>query len=536
MWLRKIWFRYLLSFLIVFLIPISVLGAIYQRQYFAECRENTIEQSKSHLQQFAISMDIYFNQMYQIAQKLSRTLFPTPEKDVNETIRYCQQINNEIMTSTYFQDVLSFRKNTKNIFTSAGTVSKELFAQTNGDFLSALAAIRLPTLYQQNADGIAVKQGLYFIVPLNGGDYVCFLFKSAFLQRTFGFYSPEALQTCLVTEFGTTYPQCEDAQVSALLRVELEKRKEVFLNTDTHCVNILPSDTNGLYFVSYIRTQDLFQRLNRLNHITLAILLLTTAVGIAVIFLLTNANYTPIHRLQQMACETVPATPKLSSELDMVSYAFSSLASDTREMQTKQISQSTEDLYSRLFIGEFSTESAFERALAQAHLTLTQTRYQVLIIHFRSDSRDNEIAKSLLLKRFKDSLLCPGCRLHALPFLGRGDYLLVLSADAEGEKYVDDIPRRIATLFDDNHIHALVTVGNKYPRAYLLQHSFMEAEAALENRYIDPNKQVLHYRELPPGINNRFFIPRRNLKHFKQRFWKAMRKKRPLRWICCLMA
>lgn len=501
---RRLFQRYLLSYLLLLCLPMAVLGMVVQ-QYFLKSHEESILREKTMqiaqtqtaleaqikpLQNFAtmISMDNRFS-LYAIENN------PTAYIDILQELRYIMHITPGL------HEVLYHPLGTEQYFQSSGTVSRrflfsgimhyeELDSDNSEAFFSEL---RAPAwLKTQTAYGGEPVYTYVHPLPMNQS-VVLFQIQARALDVLFS--DPETLYFLSDTTgriFHAPHSLLADYADMSLPEAGIIQ-PYTWRNQAYYAYRTPVGDGAFAITVLIPRTQitRATQAFARSYYIILAALVL---LGVGVVVLLLRVNYRPIQRLGSAARALDRSIPEHMDSLESAYHAIHSLANEPPLKDADRDAMREACLF-RLLRGQYESLEAFNTDGERLGLFLSGSCFRVIILSGAYESEDAMPSPALFEQMYR--LLSVEFEAFLLEYVEQFRYILILSADPGQETALAQRLAMLQAHYQETAQGALtIGVGEVYPTPASILLSYNEAKEAIQYRLTRATGSIYWYREL----------------------------------------
>lgn len=522
---KKHYFRYLLSYMTVLLIPLIILTFFYSSRFMKKFYEEIYETVDLELVQISMQMDNEMEAMENIVSQLMLTgathkaALASSPLELDSTIT---SLSNVSSSNPFIEDIILILNSNDYIITSTTTCKKSYFfnrifhtpTQAPGDFLQILeesaTAFCIPEPKLRNlAISTASEDAVLFFYPLFtdyqkqvGAALICV--KNDSIR--------ELLSQKLQTYRAQIYILDRDGAVIStsgshdVMRPFLSEasgqayasRGAVTIGREDYVLRTHRSDISQWTYLAFIPDkQTTFSQVSSImKEFLLAILIILLIAGFT-IFLLQKVNYAPMRRLRDKAKQISPAGTS-SDELATISNALDYLSRENNSLSLKLESSITavknERLY-RLLGGNYATAEEFNLDCSELDLYLSDDFFQVSIILLPSSVSDLDALAQEIKKNLKIYHVY-----YYLHYLHPNQIVLLLNLANRPVKPLLQYQEILDWLQQKHHMLATMGIGSVAESTDRIAASYMEAASALDYRFVKGNGTFIEFREvLGPG-------------------------------------
>lgn len=266
--------------------------------------------------------------------------------------------------------------------------------------------------------------------------------------------------------------------------------ERVTVNGEKYVVNLQESSLHGITVLSLTSLQEVLQDLSHLQVMTFLMILLILAVEVGLIYLFMKTNYEPIRRLRMQALASVDSIPEQGlNEFETVSYAFNSLHNENMELVNQTLrnrNRSKENLLIQLLNGTFSEVGKLAERTQERDVHL---RGQVCCVTVFAKDRNMISLLTLIKESFDldDSMSSPYC--YGIGGMRHEDLVLIFTFDSEEE--LKPFLYRLYKL----ESNCRIGIGT-IEEASMMNYSYTHSLAALETAILNQTQQIVAYEAI----------------------------------------
>lgn len=277
---------------------------------------------------------------------------------------------------------------------------------------------------------------------------------------------------------------------------------------DEYLVNSVQSKATGLTYVSLCPTSVYMKKINHIQFILLIALFIILTIGIIVIILYARKNTKPLFDIYQ----SITSSKESTNYLEDIKNAISTLSREKLNLSEKLMHNqpAVNDYYlTRLLSGYYQNMGSFMEDSQETSIRFGKEELFVLIISVHYLPSVEQQTK-LHIKSMIDAYVMEYSGGYGLN-VPRESYIYLLSAiddDFDGVQQFQDI-----MLYVQEELHYSCTMGIGNPKKELNQlgQSLIEAQIALEYEFINGTNRIIHYRDICQTVVTNSWYPVREL-------------------------
>lgn len=314
----------MLSYVVLLLIPILVIGLLVYRQFVGILQEEVTISHRHVLEQASAAMTAEFNEMNDIAIKLSARSELSPQRlnqsmfralDAMETLR-------DMNASPFVRQFVYYAKGSDYFYSADTTYPVELFAEpfrqygnwSSEDFMVHLRSLNKPTFVSAEpleSNELASGRVLTYLVPIpynSPSPYgvLLFLVEEASVNKL--------LEGALKEQNGNSVIVNQDGQIITALRHEAYLESPKFQanirkiasggmtvatldNDDSYVISTVKLQHTNWTYATLLPEEVFLHKTKHIQTLFVVSVLIVLCIGCALIYLLMRLNYNPVHQL-----------------------------------------------------------------------------------------------------------------------------------------------------------------------------------------------------------------------------------------------
>lgn len=478
---RKTLLRYVLSFLLVLLLPLAAFFLIYNDYFASLYRSEVLSWYERDLDKLNDGITKHVSFMQYAAGQFSNQKSMKKDSLSADYPGYAN-ITNTLSSIVYPQDFftgLAFYSGDvpDTVFTNVGTYNAGYYKQyqiEDGSWVDVKTMLKtigrggsswiIPS-HIRSADG-SLSRDVEYVLPVPGttGNYALFSIPERSLRELSSEY---ASNTMILTGTGEqVYPFAPQpseliTQVMGFLDASGWEKPD----SETY---LFVRSVKGTDLVSAIllpENQVLF-KVTAMQKQFLLIFLILILVGGITVFFMVFINYRPIRRLVTQAKEAMGGDVCEFGDIEAVTYAIESMS---RRFGILKEEARREKNILKLVYGRNVNKEAMEDGIRQLNLPLEDASYRVVALCLEESAKD--VDALALLMEYGSQV----CQVAAMEYLHDRCYLAVMSGDPEGHNLRLQMERLVSTIEKETGASVCVAAGESCGTPKELPRSFRQA-------------------------------------------------------------
>ena len=511
--------RYIISYLLVFLIPFSITSFVWYR-ISIESLNNQIELStRNYLLQVRSIFSTNFTQLDLLTREVGSNPKTTPKMAEHPyySIEMMRELQRYKVTNNTIEEMYLYYDDEPNkLYSSAGSVdfnTFNAFRYQSFDFSSTELSKNLNTKVPnfkmippiENKKKIGL---LTYVVPLNSADgtrygSVMYTMKSnnieSILEKSIDKNSGRLFilddeQNVLASSINTPIPEFFDSEK----KIEKTIKKDVF-KTDEGRIKIdtLEDEDFDLTYVALTDVDEVFKELNRTNRYVLVIVFFVMVLGVGVVLFIGRKQYKPIRKLEKLLKSSVTAEDVIENvdSFDHFEYHVSHFLKQNENLHEeirRQTPYAKEQVLRRLMMGRFTNDSETKTLLDSVNLLFFNKGYFVMLIDTKMVNTKTSIQNQEFLMNFLDDISGTGFQAYGSELLTDQAIALLVSMDGTVKQptIVREIVRKIIV---ENTVSPIIGVGRVVTELKNINRSYIESLAAIQSVAFTEQKSKVYY-------------------------------------------
>lgn len=540
----KLFIRYLLSYLLISLIPLIVLTSVIYNNSVTALREEIELANINQLKQSRNIMDTRMSELYDIASRITydEQLTPYMVHHPYYSMEATNALRKYKASNSIISELFLYYHGDSGVYSSRGvtdihTLLGQVYQFNNWSleqFKQDINEIKQPVIRPVDKvviNGYDTSSMLVYLVPIPPND-------TASAHGTVMFFMEESVFSSLMDPIlkqfqGRVYifdhegmliaSRSHGSRENDMNLQELAKLGEgthnIKVNQESHSVVVVKSETNGWTYVASMPSDQFF---DRVQHIKSYIWLAATIVilgGALLAVYVAKRQYHPIHDLLQFVKKKNELADaehiKGQTEFDWIKNTLS-IYSDRVDIQEPYVRN--QYLMTLLRRGAPNDEEA-DQLFKMLGLTLNGTHIFVAMIAWEeAPDQPYSVQDREYMIQMLTEVEMPERQIHlyGVELAKRDQMALIInmvrdesiSIQAQMERFINDIYTMIR---ENSSLILSIGVGSSYTTLEQLNQSYIEAATALEYRMIHGKGSVTFFDNISVRPEQNFWIPKDGL-------------------------
>lgn len=500
--------RYLLSYLCVLLLPLVVFLFFGSHFYTNIYRNEVVRQNQTSLDRLRDDLDGQVSQLEAIAGQIS-VQDSVNERQLLSKVTAYEEIRRLLQgyaATHLFLESVSFYTNITpdTVYTESGTFNIDLFRhyETEGDSLTVVERLsqqpfepwwRVEKMTWPHSDR---KTFLEFAIQVPGipGSYMLFSFSEKALAQ---FTDISDSKTAVYdTQNRQLFPSSEpDLAVETSLAVNADKKSSCDLLEDGRYLLVSRSDVTGLTYTRTISRRVMLEPVQNFQQLFIVLFVVLALVGGATVYIFSMLSYRPIQQLNSLTKRYPLDVPENLHGVERADFVLQRL--DERYASLERDARRERHLY-RLIHGR-NRNSDYEAALAKVGICFSSRLLRVVLLSFESEKDGRETIDVI---EAVEQILSGQYETAGMEYLDNNYYLILIGYDKEDEEVLRNKLMTVASCLGGK---PRITVGG--PVETLAQVNQSYNQALIAARMADTAEPVRFFDEDSMG-KMRFLYPK----------------------------
>ncbi|WP_168735371.1 helix-turn-helix domain-containing protein [Cohnella fermenti] len=516
----RLFLTYLLSNVLVFLLPVAVLGKLMYENAVVNLRSEIESATMSKLAEARDVTERNMRELSRIAAKISYDPSLTPymvRNDRYSSLEAIEELSRYQALNGVTEDVFLYYRGDSDIYSGIGVSSVETFLNSHyslndedkAEFANQINTIERPYIYPVqsvmfNYEPTRMLTYMFPIKELTPYGTVLFWIRESkmtdLVENTLSDFQGRAI---IVQDTGTVIAESargselpEEKMLELVRQTEQEGLRQFKWNGEKFSIAMVRSESMGWKFAAIMPTDQFFGRVFEKRTFILLVLLLVLTTGLLAALFMSMNLYRPIRKLTRFTREKIGlADGGTRNELELIRHSLEATVDKQANLEERLETQRpwVRDLtLIRLLTGGLgeNDKEVLARLVPEQEGRPFQLSFVMLVAPADSSSgnpaeRSGAFDREQILKQLYKFDLPGGIGLGVELIQERAIAVFILVFDGAGDDHPKAVQRRsglhVQGLIQDNlGLSWALAIGN--PATELLQanRSFIEASAALE--------------------------------------------------------
>lgn len=526
----KIIRRYLFSYLLLFFLPLIVLNGVFYHGYQKSLQNELIENQKVLLEKMQMSTEYELSKLRLISNQITLKGFASnvPFSDPVKGMNLIQFLATQIHVNPFLSDILIYYPESELFYSSNSSYTQEYFQllfedqpdlfndlteffKKPGTLYTAPPSILLPSKANQ-------QRNLTMVYPMapNGLDATAllfFLFPSEKLENICTqYYDPVFTTILMLNEKGELLSSWGNQSTS--ISNSWNETKQIFPSFPQHTIQDINgqqclitssySESLGWTYLSCTRIDSALASSILLRNKQFIFTLFSIVTGSFLILLCMYYNFLPLyHLIDKISSISVPLSNISKNELDRISDIVGQLSNENLRLNTRLEDTkiaAKEYVISQLITGHALKKEYLERSTVQTLLSPTFDRYTVFTIYFAQSLSLMENTRMELIgevEAFSQEDIVFFCKEdHAV-----NTFVCIVLMNRhvvpQFPSILTSMKQNLAAFINGNLSFG---VGNIYELMESFSQAYLEADTALDYRFILGNNTIIFFSSIKENV------------------------------------
>lgn len=533
-----LFYKYLLSYLVIFLIPFITISFFFYHVSTKVIKDEIVKSNVSKLEQVRDISDTRMREMKNIATHISLDHRMTPYMLTQPYVskQAIRELTTYSVDNASIDGLFLYFDDHDYIYTSSGTATfdtytKKTFGIHAQDITELKKEIRknnepVTKKLRMNAANHHVVSYIFPISPGSPTPYgkVVFLIKETkyhdLMKHVLGSFNGTNYLFDQNKNLITSNNNGDTLSSSVVNQLPAADDKKVIhteINGEEYSFVSAHSELTGWTFVSAMPTKQFFGPLSSLQQIILIILAIVGLIGIIIIFFMTSQQYKPINKLVKLLKNKQLGNEKEWKGNDEITNIRESIYYISERSHTLQQRMKEQEPYVRdqillqLLKGDTQDNIDINEILSDLNITFLSDYFFIIAIShnnkadYKAEERNAELL-SLLSK-----LEMNHCIGYGVELIHNQTYGLIVTMNSKTEKLEQNRTHFVETLLEQltkySHDKYSIGVGEICQGVDKINRSYIEAKAALEYSIINSTGSFVYFEDISRHENYHLWYP-----------------------------
>lgn len=530
-----LFYKYLISYLILLLIPLLVIGLSVYHHYVVILKDEVTGNHQRMLEQIQGSFDLKIKEMNTIAAEIASKPELTPfqlQQDMYNAVK-AKNLLTYYKSNDFIRDVLIYINGQPYLYSGTSTYTPSMLIDniyryeswTSQQFTEDLLELRAPRFRPServDSSQLTDKRVLTYLVPLpvNGtityGSVLFIIEEQKVRNMLKGLLEYKEGNTMVFDRQGQLIVSLRDepyfagVDISPMVASLPLGTSTTQVNDHDYAFSKVKSSYNGWTYVTILPTDQFMHRINEIQSRAIFALIWVIVIGSVLIFVLLHVNYYPVRRFLLFTGKQWGGSFRNFSDVTQAIHQIAEEKHHMGQQITNHRSAVREQMLLTLIKGRVNHVEEFRSKAEMVEICFTKPMFFVVRFAIRDLISKERERQTELVQEIEESMikLFEAYHVDGLegPILN-----FICTADTESEQLrpnMTQLHRYIREQFD---IDVTIGVGNLYLDLRELGKSFIEASTALDFRLIKGFNEVIFYSDLTEHTSSAFRYPRQEI-------------------------
>ncbi|MFC4025043.1 helix-turn-helix domain-containing protein [Oceanobacillus longus] len=522
----SLFYKYLLSYIAIFLIPFILTSTFFYQLSVNNLREEIIRTNIEKIEQVRDFSDSRMTELENIASRiaLDHRLTPYMMKQPYESKQAIRELNSYKVNSSIIDDILLYYHDEKHIYSTMGSGSMENFTNTiypfveedkqkiNHDLRTLSESEVYPLTMESKNEQKNVISYLFPINPNGNASYgtIFFLVRestlSGLMQNVLGDFNGSIFVFNGDKELLASKSTGDSISQNYIKENMSEKSgvSELKVVNEEYSLVTVDSDVSDWTFITAVPTDQFYSKMSNLKQSTLLILFVTLVIGISLSIYLSNKQYKPIESITQLLHLKAKKTSgkiKLRDDFDHIRDSIQGIYKDKDQLQ-KKVDENKQYVREQFLLQLLKGKSSHREEWVQLAEDVTipiHLPFFVIIISFTEKIEGEKafLNRERLLHDLKE-ISFQKCTGYGVELVSDHAVALIVmltedQIDEQRRKFTEAISSKLQV--EDEYMPA-VGVGTIYKNINFVNRSFIEATATIEYGVVKKSAEPIYFENI----------------------------------------
>lgn len=525
----KLLYKYIISYLLVFLVPFTVMSIVIYLNAVSSLREEIEHSNIYNLEQVRNLTDERLTELKTLSARISFDPRLTPYM-VNHGYysgEAIEELKKYKANSAIIEELFIYYYNAETLYSTNGSYSIEALMQSSYQIehlgrenllhdlqtnIPLIRAVDDVVINNENHENLIV----YFfpIAPSSVNPYgtvMYFIEESTIINMIRNILGEIEGNVYIFNEKGQTIASTisddsvNTADIASLL-LENNGVDTIEINGKDYSTVSVQSEISGWRFITLMDPNQFFNKLFNMQFLLSSLLIILFIVGLLLAILFGKNQYKPIQHLFVLANKGRKKSYHLKgeNELETIGKSFTTLYEDHEILnETMGLHQpfAQEQFLIRLLKGNYRDSKEINSILESLNIHFNDGDFFVAIVYFeRGTFNEDNINEKDNIIRMLSSVSLEGATAYGVDLLYSDTIAIVVSADKllDGSKHSrEELVHEIQMYIKELFIYVpTIGVGQPYNEKTKINRSYIEALATIEYKFSKPQGSIIYFEEI----------------------------------------
>lgn len=515
---NRIFFKYLFTYLILLFLPVIVMSALVHKSFVDRLQQEVIAGNLSMLDKVRLALDEQLKRVedttYQMALEENRlSQYRVSDNAGYKAWGIVSELKRYTSVNSFIQEIWLYYRGEESIYTNSSMYDLDVLANQvyafadwpADDMVADLNESTEFTMMPPSSMQSGARRYLRLVVPIlpnQSQPYATIVYLinerniKQFLENPYNLgrstWIFDANHTFITGVGEQDAGQIE--KVSGLLREGASTYSTVRIDKEDHYLFVIESASFGWKYVTLLPVKMVLNSVQQAKQWFLYGMAAILLTGGLFVFVGMKMNYRPIRDLKLETEKLLASKPRKLSELETVRYAIRSLMEKNQELDRRLTTHSAaakEQLLLSLLRGQITTEEDWKLFGEETGFPIRGSRFRIALLK-GADAPDGKE----WMEQIEQRIPAPAAGI-AIGHVEPGRVIVLLIADGiPEEKLRKGLSVWLEALLKEAKGGLTIGIGSETDVACVPK-SYLEADSALDYRFIQGIERVIYYEDIP---------------------------------------
>lgn len=517
----RFFIKYLASYLIILMIPITVLTLVVNNLFVDKLQEEVISGNLNSLDKVRYSMDDQLKWIEDMTNQLltednSLTPYRISDHWGYKSWGITRELKRFQRLSPFIHEIWLYYKDENSVFTSSGVYTVPVLAKqiyTFEDLSEAQLTDKLnhvveTTVLPPTTDQITGKKYLRMFVPLypnrkQSFGTLVYLIDEYAIHRLMSAYDTAAgsmwmfdQNNRLVTGIAAEEGPSKQAVSELVGQESLKDDQKVTVEGKSYYLFYMESPQSGWKYATLLPVNQVLQKVEQAQKWYIYGVAALVLFGGALIYISMLLNYKPIHQLRKDSIRVWSHLERNLNELDTVRDVLNRLVHHNKELDERVKNQALaarSQLFLTMLRGDYDEIGEILEQGEEIGFPISSSTMRVAIVELPADSGAKKLPEIEEMER----LFPDRCRAYGMEHSEANKYVFIMLTDGVTQEDTESGLQEFRELLN-GLVKAPVTVGvGSQVEIPGIPQSYLEAQTAIGYRFVQGVNRVIYYERIP---------------------------------------
>ena len=537
-----VFYKFLLSYIILLLIPILILGALIYNSFLKILTDEVLNKNTDMLIQVKNTIDTQMSELWKISVNLvNNPDLPreNAEKNPVESMKIVRYAANYCFSNSFAEEMLLYMHGGSIIYSSSGTYTVDNFINTVyhfsrwkfKDFINEINTVTYPVI-RPSEDVTLLFSGneryITYLLPVSPSrihQYATLIFLIN--EKTVN----NILKNIVKSHGGNVIILDDQSNIITCIKNEKYLDTAVFkkyatiseglysskisLNNTEYYFSSVKSEVSNWKYVTVIPVHEVVEKPSQLRVEAFWGILSILLIGSMIIYFVMHLNYIPIRRLKNFTEEKwgrkLPAANEIESVRQALEHAFTTAEALHVKVENSR-SALKDGLLQDLLNGRLKNLDELNKKGSDIDIAFSKSNFFAAIFYLHSSV---EVEKAEIIKEIEDYFL-PEIDGYGKSDTNENSIVFVFSSDEIGYGVIEEKLIQLQEYLNKRwNLEVTIGVGNQFKYLSEIGKSYIEATTAIDYRLIKGKNKVILFNEILQYHQNIYYYSNEKLEQLE---------------------